>query len=103
MKHRILILALVLVSTQASAQSLSEPGQSLFAALREVVSELEARPETDWSQVNIDALRQHLVQMDLLFSGAEVSSDLLPKESSTPSAANPMSWRLFEPWCPTIP
>lgn len=40
-----------------------EVGQSAFAALQEVVGILEADPETDWSMVDIEALRRHLVDM----------------------------------------
>jgi hypothetical protein len=45
---------------------LTEPGQGAFASLSEIVSVLEADPETDWSQVNLGALRDHLVDMDRL-------------------------------------
>src|SRR6516165_7172350 len=38
-------------------------GQDAFGAIQEVVQILEADPTTDWSKVNIDALRQHLVDM----------------------------------------
>ena len=41
-----------------------ELGQSAFAALTEVVALLESDPATDWSKVNIDRLRQHLLDMD---------------------------------------
>jgi len=41
-----------------------EAGQGAFAAISEIVSLLEADPTTDWSKVNIDALRQHLVDMN---------------------------------------
>jgi hypothetical protein len=39
-------------------------GQDAFGAIQEVVQILEADPTTDWSKVNIDALRQHLVDMN---------------------------------------
>ncbi len=45
---------------------LSEPGQSAFAAIAEVVAVLEADPDTDWSTVDIDALRDHLRDMDVV-------------------------------------
>ena len=45
---------------------LSEPGQSGFAAIAEVVATLEADPNTDWASVDIDALREHLRDMDLV-------------------------------------
>ena len=49
-----------------------EPGQSGFAALTEIVTILREHPETDWSTVDIAALRRHLVDMDLLITEAEV-------------------------------
>jgi hypothetical protein len=41
-----------------------QPGQSAFAAIAEIVGILMADPSTDWSKVNIEALRQHLMDMD---------------------------------------
>lgn len=38
-----------------------ETGQSAFAALAEIVTILQADPETDWERVDIDGLRRHLV------------------------------------------
>ncbi|MBM1312203.1 hypothetical protein JQT66_18265 [Sulfitobacter mediterraneus] len=49
-----------------------ETGQSGFAALSEIVTILRNDPQTDWSTVDIAALRRHLVEMDLLTSEAEV-------------------------------
>jgi hypothetical protein len=43
---------------------LREGGQSAFAAIQEIVSQLMADPTTDWSRVDIDGLRQHLIDMD---------------------------------------
>jgi hypothetical protein len=40
------------------------PGQDAFGAIQEIVRILEADPGTDWSRVNIDALRDHLIDMD---------------------------------------
>jgi hypothetical protein len=47
-----------------TATVLSMPGQGAFGALQEVVQLLESDPKTDWSKVNIDALRQHLIDMN---------------------------------------
>jgi len=49
-----------------SMTPISEPGQGAFAAIAEVVDSLEADPATDWTKVNISALREHLVDMDLV-------------------------------------
>ena len=40
------------------------PGQDAFGALQEIVSILEADPHTDWSKVNLEALREHLIDMN---------------------------------------
>ncbi|MEQ8479936.1 MAG: hypothetical protein RIC18_04695 [Hoeflea sp.] len=47
-----------------------EPGQSAFAAVAEIVALLDADPQTDWSKVDIGALRAHLVDMDRLMLDA---------------------------------
>ena len=39
------------------------PGQDAFGAIQEIVRILEADPKTDWSKVNFEALRQHLIDM----------------------------------------
>jgi hypothetical protein len=57
---------------------LTEPGQGAFAALSEVVSVLEADPETDWSNVDLGTLRDHLVDMDRLVSNTVVKEIKLP-------------------------
>ena len=53
----------------------TQPGQGAFAAIQEIVGILEADPKTDWSKVNIEALRQHLIDMDNVTLRAEVKSD----------------------------
>ena len=40
------------------------PGQDAFGAVQEIVGILEADPNTDWSKVNLEALRQHLIDMN---------------------------------------
>ncbi|MBV1790606.1 hypothetical protein KQ940_21300 [Marinobacterium sp. D7] len=51
-----------------------EPGQSAFAAIQEIVELLIDDPSTDWTKVNIPALRQHLVDMDNVALRANVSA-----------------------------
>ena len=51
-----------------------EGGQAAFAAIQEIVALLEADSETDWSKVNIEALRQHLIDMNNVTLGAVVDS-----------------------------
>ena len=40
------------------------PGQDAFGAIQEIVQILQSDPKTDWSKVNIEALRQHLIDMN---------------------------------------
>ncbi len=51
-----------------------EGGQAAFNAIAEIVKMLEANPETNWSKVNINALRNHLVDMNALTLSAEVET-----------------------------
>lgn len=59
----------------ASAAQPKEGGQAAFAAIAEVVKMLDADPRTDWSKVNIEALRQHLIDMDEVTLRAAVRSE----------------------------
>ena len=52
-----------------------EGGQAAFAAIQEIVAMLEADPDTDWSKVNIEALRQHLIDMDNVTMHAQTKSE----------------------------
>lgn len=58
--------------TDHSAVLPIEPGQGAFASIAEIVVMLSTNPETDWSNVNIGALRAHLVDMDMLITNADV-------------------------------
>lgn len=51
----------------------TSPGQDAFGAIAEIVALLEADPETDWSRVDVGALRDHLVDMNELVLNAEVA------------------------------
>ena len=42
---------------------LTEAGNDAFGTLQEVLQQLIADPKTDWSRVNLEALRQHLADM----------------------------------------
>jgi hypothetical protein len=52
-----------------------QAGQGAFAAIQEIVEILEADPNTDWTKVNIDALRQHLVDMNNVTLAAIVKTE----------------------------
>jgi len=51
----------------------AHPGQETFGAIQEIVRILEADPTTDWSKVNIGALREHLIDMDEVTMRARAS------------------------------
>jgi len=51
---------------EAMAAQPTMPGQDAFGAIQEVVQILETNPRTDWSKVNIAALREHLIDMNEL-------------------------------------
>jgi hypothetical protein len=42
---------------------LSEAGNDIFGTIQEVIKTLDANPKTDWSKVDLEALRQHLIDM----------------------------------------
>lgn len=46
-----------------SAGMPTQAGQEMFATISEIVRILEASPDTDWSRVDIPALRKHLIDM----------------------------------------
>lgn len=52
----------------------TEGGQSAFAAIAQIVEVLNADPNTGWSKVNIEALRQHLIDMDNVTLHAAVTA-----------------------------
>lgn len=59
----------------AAAAAPVQPGQGAFAAIQEIVELLEADPRTNWSTVNIEALRQHLADMSAVTLLSEVKAE----------------------------
>lgn len=51
---------------QTDATMPTLPGQDAFGAVQEIVRILEADPKTDWSKIDLEALRQHLIDMNEL-------------------------------------
>ncbi|MGA8755585.1 MAG: hypothetical protein WB611_04530 [Stellaceae bacterium] len=49
------------------------PGQDAFGAIQEIVGILDANPKTDWSKVDLEALRKHLIDMNEVTLKAEES------------------------------
>jgi hypothetical protein len=65
----------VMISQQrAPSPVATRAGQDAFAAIQEIVEILAADPKTDWSKVNIDALRQHLIDMNNVTLNAKVTN-----------------------------
>ena len=58
---------------RAAAATPTLPGQDAFGAIQEVVRILDADPETDWSKVDLEALRQHLIDMSEVTLHAEAA------------------------------
>src|SRR5262249_59069954 len=48
-------------------------GQAAFSTIGEVVAILKADSSTDWSKVDLDALREHLIDMDDVVMHASVA------------------------------
>ena len=53
----------------------TQSGQAAFAAIQEIVEILEAEPATNWREVNIEALRRHLMDMDNVTLHADVKTE----------------------------
>ena len=62
----------------AKASGPTMPGQDAFGAIAEVVRILEADPATDWSKVDLERLRQHLIDMNEVTLRAAVSATGVP-------------------------
>ena len=60
--------------TPLTAPTPTQGGQAAFVAIAEIVRLLEADSTTDWSKVNIEALRQHLIDMDAVVMRAQITS-----------------------------
>ncbi len=59
---------------QQASSTPTLPGQDAFGAVQEIVRMLEADPATDWSKVNLEALRQHLIDMNEVTLKADVAA-----------------------------
>ena len=62
----------------SGAGGLMQPGQDAFAAMAEVVRVLEGDPGTDWSKVDLERLRQHLIDMNEVVLRATVAATPVP-------------------------
>lgn len=81
MLNRFVSIATLVLLASASgsvfAQQPKSPGQAAFATITEVVAILKADPTTDWSKVNLDTLREHLVDMnDVVLNASVMKKDV---------------------------
>jgi hypothetical protein len=65
-------------SAATATATATETGQGAFAAIAEIVRLLEADRTTDWSKVDLEALRQHLIDMDDLTLRSVVRTEAVP-------------------------
>lgn len=80
MDHANMDHAAHMAAMQACAGALpTQSGQAAFGAISEIIRILEADPNTDWSRVNIEALRQHLIDMDDVMMHTVVSQRDVPR------------------------
>lgn len=64
---------------QAVSTLPTEAGNDAFATIQEIITLLNDDPDTDWKQVNIEALRMHLVDMhDMTINVDVVSQKAIP-------------------------
>ena len=54
------------------------PGQDAFGAIAEIVQILDTDPATDWSKVDLERLRQHLIDMNEVVLRAAVKQTPVP-------------------------
>lgn len=63
---------------RATTERPTLPGQAAFGAIAEVVRILVADPATDWTKVNIESLRQHLIDMDHVTTRSTIAQRDVP-------------------------
>lgn len=74
---------------------LTEAGNDLFGTVQEVIRQLESRPDIEWESVDLEALRQHLLDMRDMSENVEVlnqtaieNGSLINLTAVTPRAHN---------------
>ena len=68
----------VFAQNPAAGGAPTMPGQDTFGAIAEIVGILEADPATDWTKVDVERLRQHLIDMNEVMLRAAVSQTSVP-------------------------
>ncbi len=62
----------------ASTGAPTMPGQAAFGAIAEVVQMLDADPSTDWTKVDLERFRQHLIDMNEVVLRSQVRQSEVP-------------------------
>jgi len=82
----------------AAAQQPTEAGNDAFGTIQEIITLLSNDPDTNWKEVNIEALRRHLVDMqDMTINVNVLSQKPIPNgllaivEPTTPRAAKALA------------
>ena len=78
MDHSKMDQSAMMAMMSGAPEGVTEGGQAAFAAIAEIVDVLSADPATDWSKVNIEALRLHLIDMDNVTLRAVVAATPTP-------------------------
>ena len=50
--------------TSMTLSPLKEAGNAVFGTIQEAIKQLDANPNTDWTKVDLEGLRQHLIDME---------------------------------------
>ncbi|MCK5895793.1 MAG: hypothetical protein KAG20_03245 [Cocleimonas sp.] len=61
-------------SSASQTPVLTEAGNDIFGTIQETIKKLDANTNTDWSKVDLEALRQHLIDMKHFTVDVEVIS-----------------------------
>ncbi len=62
------------LATKTLTSPLAEPGNDVFATLQEAVNQLLQDDGTDWEKVDLESLRQHLIDMENFTVNVQVIS-----------------------------
>jgi hypothetical protein len=66
------------MAAMMAGREATQPGQQAFGTIAEIVRLLDADPQTDWSKVDLERLRRHLVDMDEVVMRATVRQTAVP-------------------------
>jgi hypothetical protein len=75
-------------------------GQDAFGAIQEIVQILDADPNTDWSKVDLEALRQHLIDMNEVTLRADAAPKQIDGVWRSPSPAPGVRSSRSSGWSP---